>query len=69
MSNFDEILALDATKQAELIRRNQIKPIELVDAIHNKRIDRFKIKFCRSPDTQCIIIQIEHKIRFCNNRR
>jgi amidase len=33
MSNFDEILALDATEQAELIRRKQIKPIELVDAV------------------------------------
>jgi amidase len=33
MSNFDEILALDATEQAELIRRKEIKPIELVDAV------------------------------------
>jgi len=32
MSNFEEILDLDATAQAELIRRKEIKPIELVEA-------------------------------------
>ncbi|MCP4263233.1 MAG: amidase [Planctomycetes bacterium] len=32
MSNFKEILCLDATAQAELIRRKEIKPIELVEA-------------------------------------
>jgi amidase len=33
MPNFEEILGLDATAQAELIRRKEIKPIELVDAV------------------------------------
>ena len=33
MSNFDEILHLDATAQAELIRRKEIAPIELVNAV------------------------------------
>jgi len=33
MSNIEEILGLDATAQAELIRRKQVKPIELVDAV------------------------------------
>ena len=32
MPNFEEILDLDATGQAELIRRKEIKPIELVEA-------------------------------------
>jgi len=32
MPNFEEILDLDATAQAELIRRKEIKPIELVEA-------------------------------------
>jgi amidase len=32
MSNFIEILCLDATAQADLIRRKEIKPIELVEA-------------------------------------
>jgi amidase len=32
MSNFEEILDLDATAQAELIRRKEIKSIELVEA-------------------------------------
>ena len=31
MSDFDEILRLDATAQAELIRRKEIAPIELVN--------------------------------------
>lgn len=39
MSSFDEILNLDATAQAELIRRKEIKPIELVDAVI-ERIER-----------------------------
>jgi amidase len=33
MPNFREILYLDATAQAELIRRKEIKPIELVEAV------------------------------------
>ena len=33
MSKFDEILHLDATAQAELIRRKEVQPIELVDAV------------------------------------
>ena len=33
MSDFDEILRLDATAQAELIRRKEIAPIELVNAV------------------------------------
>jgi amidase len=32
MSNFQDVLNLDATAQAELIRRNEIAPIELVEA-------------------------------------
>ena len=32
MSKFDEILSLDATAQAELMRRKEIQPIELVEA-------------------------------------
>jgi amidase len=39
MSILSEILALDATDQAELIRRGEIKPIELVDAVI-ERIER-----------------------------
>lgn len=33
MSKFDEILHLDATAQAELIRKKDVRPIELVDAV------------------------------------
>ena len=33
MSNIEEILGLDATAQAELLRSKQVKPIELVDAV------------------------------------
>jgi amidase len=33
MSNMKEILGLDATAQADLVRRKQVKPIELVDAV------------------------------------
>ncbi len=32
MSNFEEILGLDATAQAALIHRKEIKPLELVEA-------------------------------------
>lgn len=32
MSDFDETLRLDATAQAELVRRREVKPIELVEA-------------------------------------
>jgi amidase len=39
MSNFDELLFLDATAQAELIRRKECQPIELVDAAI-ERIER-----------------------------
>ncbi len=39
MSNLEEIVALDATAQAELISRKEIKPTELVDAVI-ERIER-----------------------------
>ena len=39
MSNFDELLSLDATSQAELIRRKECQPVELVDAAI-ERIER-----------------------------
>lgn len=40
MSSFDELVVLDATAQAELIRRKQLTPLELVDAAI-ARIERF----------------------------
>ena len=39
MSNLTEILALDATAQAESLRRREIKPTELVEAVI-ERIER-----------------------------
>jgi amidase len=32
MGNLDDLAALDATGQADLVRRKDVKPIELVDA-------------------------------------
>lgn len=43
MSLFDELAFLDATAQAELVRRKQLKPIELVDAAI-ARIERLNPK-------------------------
>jgi hypothetical protein len=39
MSNLEELVFLDATAQAELVRRKEIKPIELVEACI-ERIER-----------------------------
>jgi len=39
MSNFDEIISLDATAQAAMIRQKEIQPIELVNAVI-ERIER-----------------------------
>jgi amidase len=33
MSNSDELITLDATAQAELVRKKEVKPIELVEAV------------------------------------
>ena len=33
MSDFSEIIAMDATAQAELIRRKELTPLELVEAV------------------------------------
>ena len=43
MSNFDEILSLDATAQSEFIRQKECQPIELVDAAI-ERIERLNPK-------------------------
>jgi len=52
----DELTRLDATAQAELVRRGRVKPIELVDAaIH--RIEKL------NPDLNAVIIPLFEKAR------
>ena len=51
MSKFREILYLDATAQAELIRRKEIKPIELVEAVI-ERVEKM------NPDLNLVITKL-----------
>lgn len=56
MPNFEEVLCLDATAQAELIRRREIKPSELVDAAI-ERIEKV------NPDLNLVITNLFDEAR------
>jgi len=56
MSNFQEILGLDATAQAALIRRKEIKPLELVEAAI-ERVEKV------NPDLNLVITTLFEEAR------
>ena len=58
MSNFEEVLNLDATAQASLIRRKETKPLELVEAAI-ERVEKM------NPDLNLVIATRRGKTMGC----
>ena len=56
MARLDEFAFLDATAQADLVRRRELKPVELVDAAI-ERIERL------NPTLNCVITLMYEQAR------